>query len=316
MPPAPVSDTTQRTRWDRQLWALGPVVVIALAIRFSGADATDDEWVLVAYAPWIKNGLTLTALAWFVSLAVARAWTRGRRGPSALALVVALMLGFPVVVMGTFLRGSTMWRDCGTVPQNADAADASPADPVWGAFRKGFMDYDVAFVRLLSRGLVVTRWEIVAIAPDDGDVVPVVRPEALREARGLVLRNGCLALISDDGGAGRGVVCNVAIREDGAPIHPLVWPRGGASDPRLPSEDPSPFFLVEPGDELHAADVDRLATAIAAAAADPTPSLDGLPTDAALVRALGSDDAGIRAAAARLVRAGGATLYPIATSRL
>jgi hypothetical protein len=114
-------------------------------------------------------------------------------------------------------------------------------------------------------------------------------------------------------------VCRAAVRVDGAPIVGQVWnPSGiGTRGPR--DEDRAPFFLLEPGDALVEADVAALEAAIAEVVSDTGDrgwARGSLPSDAGLVVALESPNAGVREAAARLVRAGGATLYPQATARL
>ena len=88
------------------------------------------------------------------------------------------------------------------------------------------------------------------------------------------------------------------------------WP----TEPMLRS---SPFFLVGPQDHPDVGDVDAIVDAYATAADRPGHrALDDLPTDAGLVEALASTNGGVRAAAERLVRAGGMRAYPAATARL
>ena len=184
----------------------------------------------------------------------------------------------------------------------------------WTWFWRGFFGGgETAFARLASRRALSVQWTVVtALWTTDDAGTRLVLPVGLDPAQSFLLHNGRAALTNGDGS------CIVAAALDGTPLIGASDFRGTRELPggALPDGTSKAFLLIGPSDDLRTEDVDALVAAITAQTAEPEPWMEGLPTDEGLCAALRSGHPGIRGAAERFARAGGAKLYPKAAEQL
>lgn len=294
----------------RQAWAAGPVLLMVLAGFATGTWQRGRDGLLVP-AQWIPDAVFWAAVVWFAALAVAGVWTNGRRGPGAAMLVGAATLALAGGCLGLFsAHSSNVWKVMETVRRDRDVGTGSGGPIGYASIREQWLGDYCAIVRIDADGWLGWAGTIVA----KGDLAAgfrLVRPRAIGNATGLVVRGDVVALLGVDGD------CEVAVAKDGRPI--LGWTPADELDPAMRSrayERRVTFALVADEDELSGDDVARIESEIAAAARDAATLPDRLPRDGELTVALGSANTAVRDAAARFVRAGGAKLYPDATAAL
>jgi len=285
----------------RNLWLLGPLAVGILAAAPFWYPRTDDAGEVIVWRVTLFSWLSIASCLWAATLAGVSISTKARRRPLYCGVAVVLAVGSLVGLCFLQILGSLDWQ--------LDRRAAGVGE--YAILRTGWLDPNIAVARRMGDWRVAESYRVLAAnesASWNATLWPrIVRPAGSKPTS-LVVHNECVALLSASPAR-----CVCAARADGRTLVDFDYSHPGSRQPRLAL---SPFFLVGPDEELDESDVTELASAMTAAAQSRGHRPEDLPTDAGLVEALESPNARVRAAAQRLVRAGGALDYPKATERI
>jgi hypothetical protein len=296
-------DTDRATTGDRRsaltsCLVVPPVILAFVVARHYQPSVDWDDEVMSSAASYTGLFVALAvAVACLLALAVwSRAGTSPRR-PYLVAPVVTLLL---LAWVGFFGLWVFTWRPPWMAPESTLGPDGA-------RYRLGGRQDDSYLLRDLNTDGEVWTAEIVAgSAADSDECARVVRPAGSRAWGVVVAPDETMLVLTEEGWAA--VAWNPHLRRPIRPDHgpPMV-------QRALRPEEIAPFVLLDADDIGDEADLAAVITAIEERLEH---EYRWAPGERALLEALDSPNAWVRDGARRLVRAGGATLYPEATKRL
>jgi hypothetical protein len=276
----------------RSAWLLIPIGFAALR-RFVFTDVTTLPQI-VLFDAWIGLTLGLTSLFSAATLLVASATSPTRSPPLVLSCIVAVGCSF-VVVVALFSPLFDRW--------SASAPRTGPDGREYVALA-GFWTTGIG--RVADRTLGRTTIDVLVTAGTDSPraCAALVRPATAPDST---------LYFSPDG---------LVVEDHGAHTYAAVALDGSRTFGRRNIQDLSPFVLLDATTNGLDTDVESIAAYVKQHASKvtrpdaPADAQSEIPSEASLLAALDSANPWVRAAARRIVEAGGAAMYPEATRRL
>lgn len=268
-----------------------------VAAGWTGGGPHGFEWVTVADR-WVVRLLAFAAPGSALALVFGRL-LRPRAFPNILLSIgslAATLLVAPWVCFGSYVP----W----IVADEIDGPDGRRYALLDHSFLQG---QTTVLAQRRSASFASRTFEVLVVGHTDSprEFASVVRPE------GGPLRN---VYVSPDG---------VVVGLWGTSAYVAAEVHGGSTWAGMTIGELSPFLLLGTDDRGRDADLAAIAADVASGCAFrmehpdwPMDHAEGVPTEASLLDALGHANPWVRAAARRIIEAGGAEMYPEATKRI